>query len=216
MKLRLVGASWAVAAALMPLGACAAHGASSSPFVKKGSGFIDVGGPAPEASTDVSREAFRRAAAEATAMRAAEPRSKLPTIEDRDPVLRDALASLSTGASVEGHLRVAAEYGRVGVSDQAYDHYTAALALEPRNVRAFEGRARLLRDVGLPGMALTDAHWAKFLAPRSAEVRNTLGTILEGQGHCADALAQYREAARLQPTASWARQNVARLTDKCS
>ena len=204
-------------AVLVPVGGCAAHGgASSSPFVKKGAGFIDVGGHTPEATETVSRETLRRAAAEAAAKRAAAPKATLPTIEQRDPELRDALADLLKGPSVARHLKVAEEYARVGVSDQAYDQYTAALALEPRNAAAYEGRARLLRDVGLSGLALSDAHWARFLAPRSASARNTLGTILERQGHCADALAQYREAVRLQPEASWAKQNVTRLSDKCS
>jgi len=206
---------WAVAAALVPLAACASHGSGSSRFVKKGRGFIDVGGPIAGASAKVDRDALRRAAAEAAARRAAEPKATLPTIEERDGALREALADLAKGATLERHLKVAAEYGRVGVYDESYDHFTAALVLEPRNASAYEGRARLLRDVGLPGMALTDAHWARFLAPRSAEVHNTLGTILEGQGYCAEALGQYREAARLQPGASWAQQNVARLTDRC-
>lgn len=208
----------AVLAMLLPLVGCAARsGGSSSPFVKKGAGFIDVGGNTTSASTEkVSRDALRRAAAEAAAKRAAEPKPTLPTIEQRDPALRDALADLFKGASVARHLKVAEEYSRVGVADQAYDQYTAALVLEPRNFAAYEGRARLLRDVGLPGMALSDAHWARFLAPRSASAHNTLGTILERQGHCADALAEYQEAARLQPEASWAQQNVIRLSDKCS
>jgi tetratricopeptide (TPR) repeat protein len=184
--------------------------------VKKGRGFIDVGGVATDASAKASRDALRRAAQEAAAKRAAEPKPKLPTIEDRDPALRAALAELAKRPSVVRHLHVAAEYARVGVNDLAYDQYTAALAIDPRNVPAFQGRARLLRDVGLNGLALTDAHWARFLAPKSAGVRNTLGTILEAGGHCAEALAEYREALKLQPGAPWASQNVARLTDKCS
>jgi tetratricopeptide (TPR) repeat protein len=198
---------------VVPLGACAAHDGSSSPFVKKGRGFIDVGGAPSDAQAKVGREALRRAAADAAAKRAAQP--KLPTIEDRDPALGAALRDLANGPTLARHLKVAVEYRRVGVHDQAYEHFTAALVLEPRNVAAHEGRARLLRDVGLPGLALTDAHWARFLDPKSAEVRNTLGTILEGQGHCAEALAEYREAARLKPGAEWAHTNVARLTDKC-
>ena len=104
---------------------------------------------------------------------------------------------------------------RVGVRDMAFDHYSEALRLDPRNIAAFDGRARLWRDVGFLAPALADAHRAKYFDPRSAEVRNTLGTILERRGLCHDALTEYREALRLQPDAAWAQQNVTRLTDTC-
>ncbi len=150
------------------------------------------------------------------ARRAADRPAPLPSIEGQDDGLRDALAALKAAPSAGAYLRVADAYMRVGVRDVAFDHYTEALRLEPRNVAAFDGRARLWRDVGLLGPALTDAHRAKYFGPKSAEVRNTLGTILERRGLCQAALTEYREAARLKPDAAWAQQNVTRLADKCS
>ena len=88
----------AVVVALLPVVGCAARaGTSSTPFVKKGAGFIDVGGHTSAASEKVSRDALRRAAAEAAAKRAAEPKVTLPTIEKVDPALRDAPAAGPTG-----------------------------------------------------------------------------------------------------------------------
>jgi len=203
-----------LAVAAFVAGGCATQSATSSRFLKKAPGFIDVGGP-EEVATPVKREEFERARREALAKRAAEKRAPLPSIESSDPALGEALAALGTTPSVTTHLRVAEHYMRVGVRDMAFDHYSDALQLEPRNVAAFDGRARLWRDVGFLAPALADAHRAKYFAPRSAEVRNTLGTILERRGLCHDALAEYREALRLKPDAAWAQQNVSRLTDRC-
>lgn len=209
---RLAFASAAMAAVLAS--ACAGR-AASSPFVKKGGpGFVDVGG-SHEPATPIAQAEFDRATREAVAKRAAERPASLPSIEGRDPELRDALAALGKAPSAAAHLRVAEEYMRVGVRDMAFDHYSEALRLDPRNIAAFDGRARLWRDVGFLAPALADAHRAKYFDPKSAEVRNTLGTILERQGLCRDALAEYREALRLQPAAAWAQQNVTRLTDTC-
>ena len=205
--------SVAVAAALLQTG-CASG--STSRFVRKPAGFINLGGPAQADVPAITPEAFERARREALVERASTRPAALPTIEGRDPGLRDALAALGKAPSAGAHLLVAAEYNRVGVYDQAYDHYSEALRLAPRNTTAFDGRARLLRDAGLIGLALADAHRARYFGPRSAEVRNTLGTILERQGLCRQALRQYEEAARLAPDAAWAQQNVARLTGSCS
>ena len=95
------------------------------------------------------------------------------------------------------------------------DHYSDALTFDGRSAAAFEGRARVWRDWGFVGLALADAHRARYYQPASASVRNTLGTVLEMRGLCREALGQYREALRMQPDAAWAQQNVSRLTDTC-
>jgi len=208
--------AFAAMMAMMALvgGACAT-GDSSSRFVKKGAdGPIDVGG-SQNSPTPIAQAEFDRAKREALAKRASEKATSLPSIEGRDPGLREALAALGKEPSAAAHLRVAEQFMRVGVRDVAFDHYSDALRLEPRNVAAFDGRARLWRDVGFLAPALADAHRAKYFAPTSAEVRNTLGTILERRGLCRDALAEYQEALRLKPDAAWAQQNVTRLTDTC-
>lgn len=197
-------------AAVMAAG-CAGRSATSGPFVRKGGpGFVDVGGP-PLAATPAAQEEIERATREAVAKRAAEKAAPLPSIEGRDRGLRDALAELGKAPSAARHIRVAEAYRRVGVTDAAFDHYSDALRLAPRSIAALDGRARLWRDTGLLGPALTDAHRARYFAPTSAEVHNTLGTILERRGLCAEALAEYREALRLKPDAAWARENVERL-----
>jgi len=197
------------------IGSACAGRTASLPFVKKGgAGFVNVGGP-QDLPTPIAQAEFDRARREALTKRAAEKPAPLPSIEGRDVQLRDALAALGDAPSVAAHLRVAEQYMRVGVRDLAFDHYSDALRVEPRNIAAFDGRARLWRDIGFLAPALADAHRAKFFAPRSAEVRNTLGTVLERRGLCRDALAEYREALRLKPDAAWAQQNVTRLTDTC-
>jgi tetratricopeptide (TPR) repeat protein len=205
--------SFALTLVALAGGACASR-STSSPFVKKGPGFIDVGGSA-EAPTPARREEIERATREAVARRAKEKRPTLPSIESRDPALGKALAVHGKSPTVATHLRVAEEYQRVGVQDLALDHYTDALRLEPRNIAALDGRARLWRDAGLFVPALGDAHRARYFDPRSAAVRNTLGTILERRGLCHEALAEYRAALRLSPEAGWAQQNVTRLADTC-
>jgi Flp pilus assembly protein TadD len=110
---------------------------------------------------------------------------------------------------------VAEQYTRLRVSDMAYDHFSKALVLDARSVPALDGRARLLRDVGLMGMALGDAHRALYISPRSAVARNTLGTILEKLGQCREAASAYREAARLSGGAEWATRNVTRTSASC-
>ena len=174
---------------------------------------MDVGGTAGAPSIDSA--AFEKARREALAARAAGRPAGPSLIEGTDPALREALTALGQKASVQAHLRVAAEYNRVGVRDQAYGHFSDALRLDRHSAAALDGRARLLRDAGLIAMALNDAHRARYFEPRSAGVRNTLGTILERQGLFVESLAEYREAARLRPDAGWARQNVERLTTTC-
>jgi tetratricopeptide (TPR) repeat protein len=201
-------------ALVAPLGAGCVSRSAASPFVKKGAGFIDVGGP-EDAATPARRAEFEKARRDALASRAAVKPSAPPSIEGRDAALGAALAAHRQAPSVTTHLRVAEAYQRVGVHDLALDHYTDALKLEPRHIGALDGRARLWRDAGLLMPALGDAHRARYFAPKSAGVRNTLGTILERRGLCREALAEYQEAVRLQPDAAWAQQNVTRLTDTC-
>jgi Flp pilus assembly protein TadD len=194
---------------------CASRPASGNRFVHKGSaGFYDVGGPTPAVSP-IDEEAVDRARREAIAKRAAEKTAPLPSIEGSDPVLRAALAALAANPTPAAHIRVAEAYRRVGVEDLALDHYGDALLLNPRDIAALDGRARLWRDNDLFGWALADAHRARYYAPDSAEVHNTLGTILERRGLCQGALAEYRQALRLNPDAAWAQQNVTRLTANC-
>jgi tetratricopeptide (TPR) repeat protein len=198
--------------------ACATgnHG-SSSRFVKKPEGFIDLGGASlGEAGGGIPPEEWDRARREAMVARAAARKEGPRSVEETDPELRTALASLKGAESVGAHVAVAGQYNRLRVWDMAYEHFSKALALDQKSIAALDGRARLLRDVGLLGMALGDAHRALFTAPDSAVARNTLGTILEKLGQCREAAFAYAEASRLSGGADWARENAARMSVSCA
>lgn len=212
-----VGAIVWVLPVLVTLAGCVSYGASSSPFIiKKGSGPVNAGHAA--AVPKVDRASLDRASREAIAQRAARKPQGPPSIEQIDPALRNAMAGLNHQASAEAHVRVAQRSWRLHVFDAAYDHYSAAISLEPRNIPAWEGRARVWRDWHLPAPALSDVYRARFYAPHNPQVLNTLGTILELVGQCGAARDAYASALKLDPAAVWARDNLVRLegrTDNC-
>jgi len=152
-----------------------------------------------------------RAERAALAERARQPVRRALSIEQLDPGLRQALSSLERESSAAAHVGVAVAYHRVGILDAAFDQFSQAIVLEPRNAAAFDGRARVWRDWGLVVPALSDAHRARYFAPKRAEILNTLGTILERAGQCEGARRVYRDALDLDDRATWARQNLTRL-----
>ena len=95
--------------------------------------------------------------------------------------------------------------------DAAFDHFSDAIRLEPKNVTAWEGRARVWRQWGMTTLALSDVHRARYFGPDRPDVLNTLGTILESAGQCSGAREAYAGALKLDPNADWARDNMARL-----
>jgi tetratricopeptide (TPR) repeat protein len=129
------------------------------------------------------------------------------TAESWDPSLRDALAVLVTGPTAEGHRRVAAEYRRLGVLDLAHTHLTRAAALDPDDAAAYDGLARIWRDWGFPHLGLKDGHRAVELAPDSAIVANTLGTLYAAMEQFSRAYGWYARALTLDPEASYASNN---------
>jgi tetratricopeptide (TPR) repeat protein len=133
--------------------------------------------PLPAAAVPPA-DAVRKAVAQARAGRPVLAPS--PTIESTPGELRQALASLRAVATPAGHLRVGLAYQRAGVLDQAFEHFDAALKQNSRLAAAYDGRARIWRDWGLPGLGIGDATRAVFFAPHSASARNTLGTLLAG------------------------------------
>jgi tetratricopeptide (TPR) repeat protein len=195
--------------ALGLLGGCVSRTTSSSPFIiRQGRGPIEIKGPAV---APISREALARAERAAIAERARQPPRVSPSIEQTDHGLRRALAVLRHEPSAAAHVEVAVAYYRLGVLDAAFEQFSQAIGLEPRNATAWDGRARLWRDWGLITPALADVHRARYFAPRRAEVLNTLGTILERAGQCNGARNAYRDAIELDGRAAWATQNLARL-----
>jgi tetratricopeptide (TPR) repeat protein len=122
--------------------------------------------------------------------------------------LSSARLLLSVSPVAGSHRRVATAYMRLGVLDAAYDHFKAALRLEPSDAASFDGLARVWRDWGLSKLGLGDAYRAIYYAPTSPAVYNTLGTILQRLGQTAGAQAAFEAALRRDPHAAYALNNL--------
>jgi tetratricopeptide (TPR) repeat protein len=188
---------------------CATRPPSTPFIVRSGHGPLDAGHTVP--IKPARRAEIERAGREAQAARAAE-RQPVPAIEHLDARLRTALAALGHHESADTHIGVAVNYWRLGVYDAAFDQYSDALRLEPKNATALDGRARIWRHWGITEFALNDIHRAMFYAPERADLRNTLGTILEAAGQCQEASRAYAAALKLDPSAGWAKSNLDRLS----
>ncbi len=138
--------------------------------------------------------------------------SALSSIESTDPALRDALVRVALQPTAEHHLQVARAYRQLGIMDAAYDYLSASLGLNGPDPAVHDALARLWRDWGYPGVGLADAYQAVYLAPDWAPAHNTLGTLLVKLGHRDDARRRFEEAARLDPGAAYAFDNLCRLS----
>jgi Tfp pilus assembly protein PilF len=130
------------------------------------------------------------------------------TLESTDERLIAALAQLSRTPTPEAHRQVALEYRRLGVLDHAQEHFAAAVKLDPKDVMAREGMARIWRDWGFPNVALPEARRAVADAPRSAAAANTLGTVFQALGMFDDAKRWYWRAVALDAGAWYALNNL--------
>jgi len=204
----LAGALWVRLAVVAALGCAACAGAHpGNRFVKKsGSGPVELfDGPWPK-SRPLSNDAVRKAVA---AAQAARPKAAAAvTIESHAGELRDALAALRAGPTPSAHVRVAEAYRHAGVLDQALDHFDYALKQDSKTAAAYDGRARIWREWGFPGLGKGDASRAVFFAPDSSSARNTLGTLLAAIGDCDGARSAYEQAVTLDPAAAYARANL--------
>lgn len=135
-------------------------------------------------------------------------------VETADRSLSQALKSLDAAKTATNHLLVAAEYRRLKIMDEAYEHATSAVELDHRSVQGYEQRAQIWRDWGLPQLGLADAHRAVYLAPRSASAQNTLGTLLQAAGHNHHARLAYRKAIELDQSAGYTWSNLCYLSIK--
>ena len=207
---------WTLPVVLVSATGCASRSTSSPFIIKNGSGPVDVGHGVGFKKID--RGQIERARREALARRAAAAPEQLRSIEGTDVALRNALAALGQLESAAAHVAVAQQYWRLHVYDAVYDHYSDAIRLEPRNVTAWDGRARVWRQWHMTEPALSDAHRARYFGPERPDVLNTLGTILEQAGQCGAARDAYASALKLDPSAGWAKDNLVRLegrTDTC-
>jgi tetratricopeptide (TPR) repeat protein len=132
------------------------------------------------------------------------------TVESWDRELSSALVVLAVAPTptADQHRRVAFEYRRLGILDQAYAHFAAAVKLDPADAASYDGRARVWRDWGFPELGMDDANRAVQLAPASAAAANTLGTLLHAQGRTQEAVRWYERAAKLDERAGYAASNL--------
>src|SRR5688572_14247662 len=134
--------------------------------------------------------------------------NRLRTIEASDAAFAAALLAVSTQPTAPHHRDVAARYVRLGILDQAHEHFSAAVALDPADAASWDGLARIWRDWGFPHLALADAYRAVYYAPDSPAVHNTLGTVLQALGKWPAARAQFEQALALDVNAAYALSNL--------
>ena len=202
---RSLGVMLALLAAVSVAG-CAARGRTVASAPRDA---VADSASAPEDSLGEYIEKIRHVSA------AARPVAKTPsapTLESRDQVLAAALWHLRVEPSAEAYLAVGELYRSHGVLDAAYKHFNAAAKLDPKNADAYEGLAKTWRDWGFPGLALSDASRARFYAPGSASVQNTLGTVFQALGRPQDARQAYERALVLDAQATYAMSNLCYLS----
>jgi tetratricopeptide (TPR) repeat protein len=134
------------------------------------------------------------------------------TIEGQDKALAAALFQLRLAATPARHRAVGDEYLRLGIRDMAFDQYTAATRLDPKDAVAYDALARIWRDWGFPEMGIGDAQRAVRYAPRSPAAHNTLGTLLAKIGRTDEARREFAAALDLDPTAEYARTNLCSIS----
>jgi Tfp pilus assembly protein PilF len=198
----------AVVAALIAVSGCAAREAKfASRFVKPGepSALFDDPSSAPASPAPLSDYIRKMRTLQSKAV---SKNSLLPTIEASNSTLSKALLMLTLQESSEHHRVVAAAYRKAGVLDYAYRHYQRATMLEPCDAASFDGMARIWRDWGMPNLALSDAYHALHCNQKSAEIHNTLGTVLEALGQPANARRAYEQAVALDSRATFALNNL--------
>ena len=201
-----------IAGLAVMLSACAttARPGTASLFIKKGEPSVSYDAadsakqtPTPPLSSEVSamlRQRWR------------ERHEPGNTVESSDKALAAALQALKSADTPANHLRVAAEYRRLRILDQAYEHATRALEQDARLPGAYEQRAQIWREWGFPQLGLNDAHRAVFRAPRSPSAHNTLGTLLQSVGALDGARRQYLRVLDLDPDAAYAWSNLCYLS----
>ena len=140
--------------------------------------------------------------------RARPPANRVKTVEASDPSLAEALVALEIQPTAVNHRTVAARYVRLGILDQAHEHFSTAVALDSTDAASWDGLARIWRDWGFPHLALSDAYRAVYYAPDSPIVHNTLGTVLQALGQRPAARAQFEHALALDVTAAYALSNL--------
>ena len=133
------------------------------------------------------------------------------SVEAQDAALAVALLSVVRAPTSDNLAAVAERYYHLGIRDKAMDYFAESLRRNANSVRALDGSARIWRDWGQMNQALGTAHRARYFAPQSAPVWNTLGTILQALDQNAAAADAYRQAVALDSSAVYARSNLCYL-----
>jgi serine/threonine protein kinase/Flp pilus assembly protein TadD len=95
--------------------------------------------------------------------------------------------------------------------DEAARHYTAALALRPKNAFVYLNLGMVLMRQDKRDAALTISRKALELKPDLAAAHNNLGVLFKQQGKRAEAEAALRRAIKFQPNQAAFYNNLARL-----
>jgi Flp pilus assembly protein TadD len=130
------------------------------------------------------------------------------TLEATRPTLGNIARRQATSPTAENERRLGDEYVRQGILDAAYDHFEAALRLDPHDAHSQEGIARIWRDWGFPHRGLSSAYRAVYWAPESASAHNTLGTLLLNLGFVDGAHDRFERARQLDPEAAYPLNNL--------
>ena len=160
------------------------------------------GAPADSLSAYMAK--FREIAANARP----DTRPVVRTLEASNPELAAALLAATAIPSPESYRQVAQEYRRLRVYDKAHDYLTGALKFDSKDAITHDALARTWRDAGFPHLGVGDAYRAIYYAPKSPAARNTLGTLFQAMGRRAEARTQYEIAAKLDPLAGYAHNNL--------
>jgi Flp pilus assembly protein TadD len=203
--------------ALLATTACAARPHPlTSRFITAGTPAIDMGGPTLNLSGVEAAVHGRPFGAGTLAMPDPEPvrpvanrhSSNLSTLEATSPALQRALLALSLQPTTQRYLEVAAAYRLAGVRDRAFDYLSEGVRRDPTDPALHDALARAWRDWGFADRALSAAHHAVYYAPKSAEARNTLGTVLWALGQRTEARLAFEQASVLNPRAWYAWRNL--------
>lgn len=191
---------------------CAARTTTSASAPPTPKAPAAVAAPESDSGSEALSEAIRKIRHLSATARPKSARESVTSLESNDSAFAADLAALEAAPTAERYRRVAEYYRERGVLDAAFRHFNRALALNPRDARAFEGLARVWRDWRLPELALGDAHRAVYFGPGQASARNTLGTVMQALGRHEQARDAYQWASLLDPQAAYAVNNLCYLS----
>ena len=110
------------------------------------------------------------------------------------------LRALQLGHATGTRFYLAATLGRDGRVDEAIAEYREAIRLQPDSVHAWSSLGVLLCEVKHDATAAAEAfRQAIQLDPENGPAHYNLANALQAEGQADEAIAEYREAIRLDP-----------------